>query len=368
MTRTTLFTIFFFAAFLFLLSQLYAIFESFLGPIAWSIILALVFYPTYRHALRLTGGRRGLAAGLITTAVFLLVAIPMGLLSGVLAREGAALFAAATQFFENGGVTRVTAWLTDSAPGHLVGRFAPQLNSLQIDLTSLVQSSVTTAGNTLVGYMGGIAKNVATGLIDLFIVLFTLFFLFRDGDRMYEGLRALIPMEPGDKDAILTRMQEMLEAVVRGMVITAALQGVLTGVGLVIAGVPYAAFLAVLSGFAALLPFGTFLVWVSCAIYLFAVGSIGSGIFLTLWGGLVISSVDNFVRPIVIGGRAQISTLLLFFGMVGGLEAYGFLGLFVGPALIATLAAFIEIYRQEYSDAFAPSGAASRRDAPPPGI
>jgi predicted PurR-regulated permease PerM len=159
-------------------------------------------------------------------------------------------------------------------------------------------------------------------------------------------------MEPGDKDAVLTRMHEMLEAVVRGMVITAALQGVLTGIGLVFAGVPYAAFLGVLSGCAALLPFGTFLVWLACAIYLFAIGSIGSGIFLVLWGTFVISLVDNFVRPIVIGGRAQISTLLLFFGMIGGLEAYGFLGLFVGPALIATVAAFIEIYRQEYGDSF----------------
>ena len=243
-TRSTLFTIFFFAALLFLLSQLYAIFESFLAPIAWSIILALVFHPTYRHALRLTGQRRGLAAALITVAVFLLVAIPMGLLSGVLAREGAALIASATEFFESGGVARTTAWLSDSTPGHLIGRFAPQLTSLQLDLTSLVQTGVTSVGNALVGTMGGLAKNVATILIDLFIVLFTLFFLFRDGDRMYEALRALIPMEPGDKDAVLTRTQEMLEAVVRGMVITAALQGVLTGIGLVFAGVPYAAFLA----------------------------------------------------------------------------------------------------------------------------
>jgi len=350
MTRTTLFTIFFFAAFLFLLSQLYAIFESFLGPIAWSIILALVFYPTYRHALRLTGGRRGLAAGLITTAVFLLVAIPMGLLSGVLAREGAALFAAATQFFENGGVTRVTAWLTDSAPGHLVGRFAPQLNSLQIDLTSLVQSSVTTAGNTLVGYMGGIAKNVATGLIDLFIVLFTLFFLFRDGDRMYRALRDLIPMDPKHKDAIFSVLYQTLSAVTQGMVVTAVAQGVLTWVALWGLGLPYTAFLGVLAGFLSLVPFvGAAGVWIPATIYLAAIGDVFRALILLVYGSIVISMVDNVLRPLLIGGQTRLPTLFLFFGILGGVQTYGVLGIFLGPVLLAIVIAFIRIYQEQFA-------------------
>src|SRR5581483_6343804 len=165
---------------------------------------------------------------------------------------------------------------------------------------------------------------------------------------MVANLRALVPMQPADKDRVLRRLREMIEAVVRGMVVTAALQGVLTGVGLAIVGVPYAAFLALASGVLSLFPFGAVVVWLGSSIYLFAIGSLASALFLVAWGAVVVGTIDNFVRPILIGGQGEISTLLLFFGMLGGIEAYGFLGLFLGPALMATLAAFVEIYREEY--------------------
>jgi predicted PurR-regulated permease PerM len=165
---------------------------------------------------------------------------------------------------------------------------------------------------------------------------------------MYQTVKSLLPMEPTHKEAILTRLQDMLSAVVRGLVLTAVVQTIVTAIGLVIVGLPFAAFLGVLAGFLSLLPFGPPVVWIGCSIYLFIQGSVARAIFLTLYGILVIGTVDNFVRPVLIGGRARLPTVMLFFGIIGGLEAYGFLGIFLGPVLIATLAAFVQIYREEY--------------------
>ncbi len=348
MTRAILVRAFFFAALLFLLVQLYEVLASFLKPIAWSILLALVFQPVFVLALRLTRQSRSAAATLVTVAFVLLVAIPAAGLSGILAREGAALIEALSAWSDAGGVARLADWFGQSALGRMIDAYAPRVLRLQIDFASVAQSALANAGNLVVGYLGGVAKNLASFFINLLVVLFTVFFLLRDGDRMYETLRAMIPMEAEDKDAVLGRLRMMLEATVRGLSITAAVQGVLTGIGLGVAGVPYAAFLAMLAGVLSMLPFGTTLVWLPCAVYLLAAVSVGKGIFLVLWGTLVVGMADNVIRPMVIGGQAQLPTLLLFFGMLGGLEAYGFLGLFLGPALMATLAGFLEIYHEQY--------------------
>ncbi|HZR80594.1 MAG TPA: AI-2E family transporter [Candidatus Binatia bacterium] len=348
MSREILVRVFFFAALLFLLVQLYEVLSSFLKPIALATLLAVVFQPVDAWALRVTGGRRTAAAAIVTAAIVLLVALPATALSGVLAREAAGLVRELSQLAESGALERLQQSLTESLPGRLFRTYAPAAGALNIDLGELAQTALSTVGNTVVGSLGGVARNVASVVLNLFIVLFTVFFLFRDGDRMVANLRALVPMQPADKDRVLRRLREMIEAVVRGMVVTAALQGVLTGVGLAIVGVPYAAFLALASGVLSLFPFGAVVVWLGSSIYLFAIGSLASALFLVAWGAVVVGTIDNFVRPILIGGQGEISTLLLFFGMLGGIEAYGFLGLFLGPALMATLAAFVEIYREEY--------------------
>jgi predicted PurR-regulated permease PerM len=348
MTRRQLFTVFFFAVLLFLLAQLYNVFAGFLAPIAWAIILALLFQPLYLLTLRLTGDRRGLAAAILTFLIVLVVAIPATLLSGLLAREGAAFLARTSHLLETGGLTSFIDAIRASIIGQLFERALPHFEDLEIDLNRVAAGLVNSAGSLLVANLGGMAKNLAVLTLDLFVVLFTVFFLLRDGDRMYASLLALIPMEQSHKEAVLARLQDMLSAVVRGMALTAVVQAVVTGIGLVLVGLPFAAFLGVLAGFLSLLPFGPPIVWMACAIYLFVQGSLAKAIFLTIYGLVVIGTIDSFIRPILIGGRARIPTVMLFFGIIGGLEAYGFLGIFLGPVLIATLAAFVQIYRDEY--------------------
>jgi predicted PurR-regulated permease PerM len=139
------------------------------------------------------------------------------------------------------------------------------------------------------------------------------------------------------------------------MLATAIAQGVLAGLGYWLAGVPFSLLLGVLSGFLSLIPFAVPLVWGGCAVYLAASGSAGAAIFLSVWGITVISSVDNLIRPLVIGERAKLSALLLFFAILGGLSVYGFLGLLLGPVLVAIVVTFLSIYREEYVDTAPPA-------------
>ena len=186
-----------------------------------------------------------------------------------------------------------------------------------------------------------------------------MFFFFRDGGRMVRALRDLIPMEGATKDAILDRFAETLSAVVLGSVLTAAAQGLLGGLAYWALGVPFSALLAGATAFLSLLPYGGPLVWVGVAIWLAATGDVVRAAIMAGWGALAISSADNIIRPLVIGGRTQIPTVFLFFGILGGLQAYGFLGMFLGPAVIAILVAFARIFREQY---------ASEQPATPPPI
>jgi predicted PurR-regulated permease PerM len=143
-----------------------------------------------------------------------------------------------------------------------------------------------------------------------------------------------------------------LTAVVQGMVITAAMQGVFAGIGYwLIGGVRFSLFLGFITGLASFLPLaGPALVWAGTAIYLALSGHVARAIGLAVWGALVVSTADNWIKPLVIGGRAKLPTFPLLIAILGGLQVYGFLGVFVGPVLLAILFVFIDIYRDEYAE------------------
>ncbi len=206
------------------------------------------------------------------------------------------------------------------------------------------------------------AKNVLGFIADFFLCTLALFFFFRDGKRMLAGIRGLLPMEVAHKDLVLQRFGDALSAVVQGSLLVAVAQGTLAGLGYWVLGVPFAVFLGCVTAFISLVPMGTPLAWGSVAVYLFASGAFGKGIALVLWGILGIGTIDNVIRPLVIGGKTAIPTIYLFFGILGGLKAYGFLGMFLAPAVIAMLVAFVRIYREQYATAEEPTQA---KPAPP---
>jgi len=342
--REQVFAGFFFAMFLFLLYQLYRVFTPFLGPIVWAAVLAIVFYPLYLRLLRTMRGNTTVAAAAMTAIVTVSIVVPTASLSTVVTNESVGLYEQLTEWVRSGQLDQRVQQVRASRVGRLVQRLGRQ--GWEMDWGALVQRSA----DTISSHVTTFARNVAVFLLDFSIMLFTLFFFFRDGDRMVASLRRLIPMDPIDKDAIFRRLYETLSAVMRGMVVTAVVQGLLLWIGLAVLGVPYAAFLGVASGMLSMLPLiGSAAVWIPCVVYLAVAGLPIKAVCLAVYGTLVVSTVDNVLRPLVIGGAARLPTLFLFFGMLGGVEAYGILGIFLGPVLLSIVVSFIQIYQDQYA-------------------
>jgi predicted PurR-regulated permease PerM len=351
MTRQQLFAAFFFAVFVFLLYQFYLMFEAFLGPLTWAALLALIFYPLQVRLTRVLRGRNSVAAFLLTTIVILVVIVPTVFLTVLLANESVALYQRSAELLASGQLEQLFERVKASTPARAWKVILPVLQAWNVDVAGLAVKAANALSGFLVSQATDIAKNVATFVMDFFLTTFALFFFFRDGARMIGAIRDSLPMEAEHKDVVFTRLYETLSAVVHGTLATAAAQGVLAGVGFAVAGVPFAVFLGCASAFAALLPFGAPIVWGLVALYLGFTGFVARAILLSVWGTVVVGTVDNVIRPLIIGGATEIPTILLFFGILGGLQAYGFLGIFLAPAVIAILVAFVRIYEEQYRTA-----------------
>lgn len=346
MRREQLFAAFFFIAFCFLLYQFYRILSDFIGPLSYAALLAFIFYPLQARLRTALGGREGVAAGLMTMAVLLLVVAPTIYLLTVVTTQSVALYEMLRAFVTSDQLQTLLDRMRASRLGDLAHDVGVQF---QVDVPALLVSASQTVSAFLVAQAPEAAANIFRFIVNFFFAAFAMFFFFRDGGRMARAARDLIPMETADKDAVMHRFTETLSAVVIGSALTAAAQGLLGGIAYWALGVPFSVLLAGATAFLSLIPYGGPLVWVGVAIYLGLTGDYVRAAIMTGWGALVISSADNIIRPLVIGGRTQIPTVFLFFGILGGLQAYGFLGMFLGPAVIAILVAFARIFREQYA-------------------
>ncbi len=350
MTREQLFAGFFFAVFIFLLYQTFRIFAPFLEPMVWGGVLALTISPLHRRLARAFSGRETAAAALLTLLLVTVVIIPTVLFGSVLTKQAAALYARIVGALEEGGSDQIVHWLHASPLGGLWGSARPYLDQYDIDLTQVARDNIRTAWGVLVSQVTDAARSVPRLLLDVIIIVMIFFVFLRDGRRIVRRFQGIIPMERAHTEAIFATLYDTVSGVVQAMLATAIAQGVLAGIGYWLSGVPFSLLLGVLSGFLSLIPFAVPLAWGGCAVYLAASGSAGAALFLSVWGVAVIGSVDNLIRPLVIGGRAKLSALLLFFAILGGLSVYGFLGLLLGPVLVAIVVTFLNIYREEYVD------------------
>jgi len=298
--------------------------------------------------------RRTLSAVIITAGVALLVILPAVWLSGRLAVEAQNLYAHATTVLGPSGPlgqAQARDWMAHSQwvisfnrriGGHFkLEEEAPKyaMEVAQVG-SGFVAKNLTTA-----------ARNVLAVLVDFGIVLLVFFYLLRDGEHYYHLVRNLTPLHEDDKETIYETLRTTLSSVIRGLMLTALLQGVTIGIGLLVCGVPYWAFLAVLAAGAGLLPLGgTALVWIPAAAYLAYESGLFWGIALVVWCSISIAIIDNFVKPIVMRHGTGLPTMALFLGIAGGLEAYGPIGLFLGPAIMSIFAALLRVYRKTYGD------------------
>jgi predicted PurR-regulated permease PerM len=214
--------------------------------------------------------------------------------------------------------------------------------NLNADLAPAAKGAMKFVAN----YAASAVKNVLLFLLQLFLVVFSLFFLYRDGRRIQRGFWSVLPVEEEKKRALEGIVSRILPSVLMGVLLTALVQGILGGIGFWISGLPSPFFFGALICVASLLPVvGTMLVWLPGALYLLFQGMTGFGIFLLAWGILVVGFSDNILRPLLSRKQSGLPVSLLMLGSLGGLVAFGLVGVILGPVVIGISLALLEMYK-----------------------
>ncbi len=354
--KQVMFRWFFFGVFAFLLYQLLLILSLFADVIVWAASLTLVFWPIHQSVQRRLPGRLNSPAALTTGGVFLLVFLPILFIAWMVVVQSTQLYPTVLDW--------ITVFRTEGI-GKLVGIMPPFMQDYwqsinayinqssvlsQFDLEQFILSNINTISLMVANFGAVTAGAILLGFINILLILTLMFFCFRDGERFLNWLFGIIPMSAVHAEAVALRVYLTVTAVIGSALITALIQGIIAMVGYLIAGVPLAVFFGVLTGFCAMIPVvGAGLVWLPIGIFVFTQDT-SWGIFLLVWGFFMVSLIDNFLKPILIGSRARIPILLIFCSIIGGANVYGVTGLLVGPILIAVLLAFITIYRESYLD------------------
>ena len=354
--RNRIFALVFLALLVVLLYLLAQIFSPFLMPILWAIILVRVSYPIYRWVLTHLHGRANSAAAIMTIAVLMLAVAPAAYFVFALVHESMAAYENVAQWLRADGLTQAAEYISTFP---LIGVHSQEWLGRLIVHREEFEASIMTGGRAVSGFLlaqaADVAKNALLIATDFLVMLFTLFFLFRDGRRLFERLYRAVPLNPDHKAKLFERMRTTIVAVVSGTLLTAMAQGIVSGLAFWLLDVPFPVFLGALSALLSLLPFGgTFFVWGPVALYLFVVAPVWKGAVMIAVGGGLVGLMDNILQPYLIGSGTSLPVLALFFASVGGLAYFGFIGLFLGPILLAIAMAAFQIYEEEYQDGTPP--------------
>jgi predicted PurR-regulated permease PerM len=335
-TSDRLTTVLSYGALLLLIYLVYRITEPFLVPLAWSAVLAIFFYPMYeRIEKRMNPTQAALVSTLGVTLVLIVPAIVVLVLATRQAIVASARIQSAVMDPDKALPMHAAAWVR----AHLPSEWQ------DADFSAPLRQAAAKVGAFLAGNFAGLVKNLAAFFVDLFIVIFSLFFMFRDGDSVVRGVRHLIPFDESIQTEMLQESKDLIFASVAVGLIIAGLQGFLGGLAFTIGGIPTAVFWGVLMAFFSLVPVvGSALIWVPAALWLGFSGHWGKAAAVLVICGGIAALADNIIRPLLLRNRTRLNELLLFIGVLGGLEVFGLLGIVAGPTIVAAAMGVFRVY------------------------
>jgi predicted PurR-regulated permease PerM len=317
---------------------LYQLFEPFLRPLAWAAIFA-AFFHTRHKKIEARVGRTG-AASLSTAGVMLIIVVPCVLVVMAFIEEATQtlgsidLAAGGSRGLER--AQGAWSWLQRQR----FGRDIPNLDVVLKMGASRIAGVVTEGAGLL-------ARSIVFVVVNVIIMLFALFFFFRDGDAIMARLRQVLPFDPSFREGRIRETAELIKASISSGIIVALVQGAIGGITFAFLGLGAPIFWGVTMAFFSLLPLGAWIVWLPVAVWLLLTGEIGRGVALVIIGAGGISLIDNFLRPMLLAGRTEMNGLLVFISLLGGIAAFGLLGLVLGPVIMATAISFVDAYATE---------------------
>lgn len=330
----------------------FQVLAPFVHNIFIAIILASLFHPLQRRLTLALKGRRTLAAMFSTLLVTLVIILPTLFFMGALTAQAATSIGALQAWIkgahlENWLKSETFApyldWVNQTMPWLELDLSKMDLQGNLLDVSRKLGQLMIDAGTKAVGNFIGVALN-------FLVMLFVLFFLFRDGEAMLVQLKHLSPLHDSQEERILRKLRDVARSVVMGSFLVAVCQGFIGALGLYIVGIP-ALFWGAMMGFASLVPVvGTMLIWGPAALYLLIVGDWKGALILTGWGAVIVSGIDSVLRPMLMQGQAQMSTFWVFLSIIGGIKYFGPLGILYGPMILALAMVMLGIYADEYHE------------------
>lgn len=367
-TRENLFALAFFFILVTLLWLAVSILSPFLPDFIWALIISMTFYPIYARVFRILGHRANLSAFLLTGLVLIVLILPGFFVLMNLTQEAKGLY----QTFTNTPLDQKTQWLIEKYRAlqlqDILERWGVEPAHAENVLRDSLTQGLKNVSKFMVDKLSDLLKNFAAFTLHILFLVVAVFFFFRDGARYARYLIQLLPMESHHQDLVVSTFSKTVSAVMRGMFVTALVQGCLAGLGFAVVGLPVPVLLGFLTFITSFIPFlGATSVWLPAAVWLFAEGQLLWGVGLTLYGAVIISGSDNIIKPLMIGEGTKLPVFLLFFTILGGLKLYGFLGIFLGPIILSLGMAFLTIYRNVYLEKSVDSTESPSEQGPPEG-
>lgn len=341
-TSSRLTTVLSYGAIVLLGYLVFVIVGPFFAPLAWSAVLAIFFYPLHVHVLRrMTPTKAALTSTVAVTVWLIVPAIIVLVLTTREAVEATAKLQKALavhgQGPNEGLILRGEEWLRMKLPA----------SWRSLDIAEPLQQAAERVASFLGAQFAGLLKNLVSFFVDLFIAIFALFFMFRDGDEIVRGVRHLLPFDEEIQEDMVEQSKELIFASVAVGLLLAVLQGLLGGVAFAIVGIEAPIFWGVIIAFFSLVPVvGSALICGPTALWLLFSGHWGKALTIVAICGGISAVADNLLRPILLRNRTRLNELLLFIGVLGGLEAFGLLGLVVGPTIVAAALGVFRVYME----------------------
>jgi predicted PurR-regulated permease PerM len=306
----------------------------FFGAVCWAVFIAIVFWPMHQRFLSGSHGRRNVAATASLIVILLIVILPLAMVAASITQEASVMVEGLrsgqiriTDYFER-FIAALPEWVRA-----ILQRFG------LTDLAALQQrmlAALSTSGQVVTSRVVGIGQVTLDFIVAFFVMLYMLFFLFRDGEQITQGIARSIPLHPQHTRRLLTQFATVVRATVKGNIVVALVQGTLGALAFWVLGVAGAVLWGAVMALLSLLPaVGAALVWGPVALYFFFTGAVVKGIGLTVWGAVVIGLVDNVLRPILVGKDTRMPDFLVLVATLGGIVVFGLNGFVIGPVIAA---------------------------------
>ncbi|AQP36830.1 AI-2E family transporter [Vibrio anguillarum] len=326
----------------------YLLIAPYINSIVMAFIISLLMFPIHEWLERKIPKYKNTASFLSCIILTFIIVIPLLFVFAAIVQQGSVFSQNMYQWVTHGGIQTAFAhpWIVKGLA--IANQYLPFDEIQPQQIAQKVGQFASSFGTNLVSISAKVLGDATSFLMDFFLMLFVLFFLLRDHDKLISALRHILPLSRSQEDRLLCEIEQVSKSAVMGSFLTAIAQGFAGGFGMWLAGFP-GLFWGTMMGFASFIPVvGTALIWIPATVYLFLTGDSTWGIFLVLWSVIVVGSIDNLLRPFLMQGSAGMNTLMIFFSLLGGIQLFGLIGLIYGPLIFAITMVLFNIYEEEF--------------------